>query len=303
MLKSVVVSKLFGYYDYNIDLSVSESDKIRFITAPNGYGKTTILRLINGLFGHRLDEFFLVPFASVEFIVDDAVFCARQNSLPSEQTDQDADDERIVTFEFGSVAGTHDSILLRLVDLKNPTPEIEHVLNQIDLFFSSETCRYIDDKRLLHEGTDSSELLRLADLLKELQLHTSGSITKQLSALKRIVDRCDFANKTFELSPRFGFRFVAKDENQTKLTMSDLSSGEQHILLLTLYMLFDAPEKAIVLIDEPEMSLHLSWQGDYLKNLREIVNLRNIQCVVATHSPFIFASEYDISVDLYELTH
>ena len=102
-----------------------------------------------------------------------------------------------------------------------------------------------------------------------------------------------------EINEDFGFRFVMDNEDDTKLAMSDLSSGEQHIMLISLYMLFEAPTKAIVLIDEPEMSFHLTWQGDYLKNLRQIVDLRNVQCIVATHSPIIFDSEYSIAIDLY----
>lgn len=173
-------------------------------------------------------------------------------------------------------------------------------MQQIDMFFSSETCKFVDDRRLLRENADDSELVRLSDVVKEKMKHPDDMLEKQLKVLQDIVNRSEFANKDFELNPLFGFRFVAQDDKKTKLAMRDLSSGEQHIMLMSLYMLFEAPEKAIVLIDEPEMSFHLSWQGDYLKNLRQIVALRNIQCIVATHSPIIFDSEYDLSIDLYD---
>ena len=84
--------------------------------------------------------------------------------------------------------------------------------------------------------------------------------------------------------------------------MSALSSGEQHILLQALYLLFEAPSGTLVLIDEPEMSFHLSWQGDYLTNLLDIVSLRMVQCIISTHSPFVFGSQYSRSVDLFELS-
>lgn len=62
MLTSFKISKLFGLYDYDLVFSESEDDKIRFITATNGYGKSSILRLIDAAFNHHLETFFKIPF-------------------------------------------------------------------------------------------------------------------------------------------------------------------------------------------------------------------------------------------------
>ena len=50
-LKSVGVSKLFGRFDYNLIFKniADESKALTIITAPNGYGKSTILKLIDDL--------------------------------------------------------------------------------------------------------------------------------------------------------------------------------------------------------------------------------------------------------------
>jgi len=50
-LKSVSVSKLFGRFDYNLTFKniADESKALTIITAPNGYGKSTILKLIDDL--------------------------------------------------------------------------------------------------------------------------------------------------------------------------------------------------------------------------------------------------------------
>ena len=60
MLKSLIIEGLFGIYDYNLQFSKSVDDKIRFITAPNGFGKTTILKFINGLYNRNFEIFFSV---------------------------------------------------------------------------------------------------------------------------------------------------------------------------------------------------------------------------------------------------
>ena len=301
MLTNLKIDKLFGLYDYDLKLSTSESDKIRFITATNGYGKSTILRLIDAIFNRHLGVFFKVPFNKVEFQIDNASLQIVQSAISLKQEDMDINDEVVVEFILG--LNEQNKVKLTLTDLYNDGIELNTVMQQIEMFFSSETCKFIDDRRLLRENSNSSELVRLSTLLKEKLQHTDEATEKQIQVLKDIVERSQFSNKNFECDKAFGFRFVANDEYQTKLAMRDLSSGEQHIMLMTLYMLFEAPEKAIVLVDEPEMSFHLSWQGDYLKNLRQIVALRNVQCIIATHSPIIFDSEYSLAIDLYEQMH
>ncbi|MCD8312963.1 MAG: ATP-binding protein, partial [Bacteroidales bacterium] len=48
MLQSIYIKNLFGLYTYTIDLKPDA--KIRFITGPNGYGKTTILNALEDVF-------------------------------------------------------------------------------------------------------------------------------------------------------------------------------------------------------------------------------------------------------------
>ncbi len=306
MLTSFKISKLFGLYDYDLVFSKSEDDKIRFITATNGYGKSTILRLIDAVFNHHLETFFKIPFLELSLTVDNAVLNLKQvkNVVPySEDVEMvDKDEDVAIVFSIGMGAPVNTTTLT-LEDVKSGSKGLDDVLQQIELFFSSETCKFIDDRRLLRENTDASELVRLSDLLREKLLRPDANTNKQIEVLKEIVDRSCFANKHMEISNNFGFRFVMDNEDSTKLAMSDLSSGEQHIMLIALYTLFEAPVKAIVLIDEPEMSFHLSWQGDYLKNLRQIVDLRDVQCIIATHSPIVFDSEYSIAIDLFEQMH
>ena len=308
MLTNFNIKKLFGLYDYNLTFSKSEDDRIRFITATNGYGKSTILRLIDAAFNRHLEYFFNVPFQEIVLTVDKAVLqinqVKEQHVITSAQEADVVDKEDDVAVEF-SIGMSQPTNMVKLTreDIRKGSNELGSVLQQIDMFFSSETCKFIDDRRLLRENTDASELVRLSDLVKEMLQKPDVDTERQIAVLNDIVERSCFADKHMEIDPAFGFRFVSDNEDKTKIAMSDLSSGEQHIILISLYMLFEAPAKAIVLVDEPEMSFHLSWQGDYLKNLRQIVALKNVQCIVATHSPIIFDSEYSMAIDLYEQMH
>ena len=66
-----------------------------------------------------------------------------------------------------------------------------------------------------------------------------------------------------------------------------LSSGEQHELVLLYDLLFNVQPGALVLIDEPEISLHVSWQKRFIEDLQRISRLVKFRSVVATHSPQI----------------
>ena len=303
MLKSLTIEGLFGVYNYDLQFSKSDDDKIRFITAPNGFGKSTILKFINGLYNRDFDVFFSVPFTSLTFHIDSIIVRIEQANQSVMQESIDDDEETFITIVFGSSTDA-SGYQLRQTDItdKSDNSIITDVINQLDLFFASEKCIFVDDRRLLRENSDTSELVRFTELLKAKLKENSEETRAQVSVLKQIVERSEFANKRFEVDGTLGFRFVANDQNETKLAMSALSSGEQHILLQALYLLFEAPSGTLVLIDEPEMSFHLSWQGDYLTNLLDIVSLRMVQCIISTHSPFVFGSQYSRSVDLFELS-
>ena len=69
MLQKIAVKKLLNQFDYELILSNDENDRIRFISGPNGYGKTCILRIINCLYCANYDALLDIPFSSVEMII------------------------------------------------------------------------------------------------------------------------------------------------------------------------------------------------------------------------------------------
>lgn len=94
--------------------------------------------------------------------------------------------------------------------------------------------------------------------------------------------------------------FVAETDSGARLPLSSLSSGEQHELVLHYDLLFRVEENTIVLIDEPELSLHVSWQKRFLPDLLEFADLSAFDAIVATHSPYIIGDREDLMVGLGE---
>lgn len=71
---------------------------------------------------------------------------------------------------------------------------------------------------------------------------------------------------------------------------SELSSGEQQVLSMVIRLVATVEPGTLFLIDEPEISLHVSWQKS-LPSLLGMI-LREFECdvVVATHSPLVISS-------------
>jgi predicted ATPase len=83
---------------------------------------------------------------------------------------------------------------------------------------------------------------------------------------------------------------MRKDSESSITTFGELSSGEQQLLTLAVKLTAYAGENTVILVDEPELSLHVSWQRA-IPVMLEIVSLRlDCSIVVATHSPVIVAS-------------
>jgi len=76
--------------------------------------------------------------------------------------------------------------------------------------------------------------------------------------------------------------------NGKKISINQLSSGEKQLFCQAAYLQKLNLQDSIILIDEPETSLHPTWQRNILKLYQNIGE--NNQIIVATHSPHIIAS-------------
>jgi energy-coupling factor transporter ATP-binding protein EcfA2 len=77
-----------------------------------------------------------------------------------------------------------------------------------------------------------------------------------------------------------------------------LSSGEQHLLALFTMLLFYAQPGSLVLIDEPEISLHAAWKHAFLDDISRVAQINQLQVALATHSTAIVNSRWDLVEEL-----
>ncbi|HEY9296054.1 MAG TPA: AAA family ATPase, partial [Phormidium sp.] len=98
--------------------------------------------------------------------------------------------------------------------------------------------------------------------------------------------------------PLIEIKFEAGTPQKIRGIRLALSSGERQIVTL-IYAATHMSKQQIVLIDEPEISLHVDWQRHLLKKMSE--QLGDRQIIVCTHSPVIGA-DYEDRVIIFEPT-
>ena len=77
-----------------------------------------------------------------------------------------------------------------------------------------------------------------------------------------------------------------------------LSSGEQHEIVLLFELLFETKPNSFILVDEPELSLHVAWQREMLKDLQDMADLSDFRAILATYSPQIIGERWDLTIEL-----
>jgi predicted ATP-binding protein involved in virulence len=145
----------------------------------------------------------------------------------------------------------------------------------------------------IDESTKKILSVYIEDVDKKLSVF--NDIAKKTDLIKRIIND-KFSYKQINISKDKGFTFTTDDGKS--LSPTNLSSGEQHELVLLYELLFKVKPNSLILIDEPELSLHVEWQVQFLKDLHEITKLSNIDVLIATHSPDIIHDRWDLTVEL-----
>jgi predicted ATP-binding protein involved in virulence len=129
----------------------------------------------------------------------------------------------------------------------------------------------------------------------EKKLQVLNDLARRIQLLLESING-KFRNKTLKVSREHGI--VVEDARHRTVPLEALSSGEQHELVLWFDLLFKVDSGALVLIDEPELSLHVTWQKKFLPELLAIAQAIPFDTILATHSPYIIGDRLELTVAL-----
>ena len=154
----------------------------------------------------------------------------------------------------------------------------------------------------LRGGNDGERRL-VADLLKPY----ITSVESRLAAVEpiyQLIDRFVSIINGLLLDKEITFKLSAGFNLQNKLKMplvpSQLSSGEQQLLLLFCNVLTARDSSSVFMIDEPEISLNVKWQRKLVQSLLDITSEADIQFIFASHSIELLTQHRDRVVKLVD---
>ncbi len=126
-----------------------------------------------------------------------------------------------------------------------------------------------------------------------------NTLLSKIRLFSTLVEERGFVNKNMSVTVKDGLRFRADGNGFIDLSL--LSSGEQNEVVMLYTLVFDVEDDSMLLIDEPENSLHVLWQKKFMRTIEEVSALKNLFVIVATHSPQIIGTRWENCCDLTEL--
>lgn len=118
----------------------------------------------------------------------------------------------------------------------------------------------------------------------------------KIELLEELINR-RFRGKRFWIDKTGGFN-IEDEFSDGEIEPRSLASGEQNQLIMFFEMLFEYGDGGLILIDEPELSLHVSWQRSFMEDLVRVLAITGAAAVVATHAPAIVNDLWEINYDL-----
>lgn len=231
---------------------------------------------------------------TIEKYADELSDLIRQSGLYSSHVSQRLDTtfpERLLRRNYNFQAMTVETLKIELNSLQKKRSD----LSAFNLLSSEQfVALHVLDE--IKEEDTKVLTLYVQDTHEKLSAY--NDIYNKISLFSKILNNKRLSFKKIKIDADKGFHFETDENRPLKLTQ--LSSGEQHQVVLLYELIFKTEKNVLVLIDEPEISLHVAWQKEFLNDLKAIIKIQNMPVVIATHSPQIIDGNWELTVDLEE---
>ncbi|MBR6600441.1 MAG: ATP-binding protein [Bacteroidaceae bacterium] len=140
-----------------------------------------------------------------------------------------------------------------------------------------------------------------------IELLSSGDPEGQRKAAEVSYPKRRFQDLADDLFAETGKRIIRGkneimfEQDGDELLPYKLSSGEKQLLVILLTVLVQDKQPCVLLMDEPEVSLHIEWQQRIIEIIREMNP--NAQLILTTHSPaMIMGGWMDAVTEVTDIT-
>ena len=294
----------------NLDINFESEGKVLdlvVLAGINGSGKTRVLESIRYWF-----EMFRSKVVNVELFYEKSEREVLENLMNSEGlTETEKELQKDIEFtdclrnikfynddcKNNKFENKNSKIISRSIEKLKIFPKLIYVPTEINFEEIKKAQTNLKKEYSFINIVDSYEIkdipsyiaTRISKVANEEENLTMGQVRKKVFAeINGIFEILELDVKLSEISKDENSMPIFTDSSGKKFGINELSSGEKQLFLRTLAIKMLEPENSIIMIDEPELSLHPKWQQKIVDVYKKIG--KNNQIILATHSPHILGS-------------
>ncbi len=275
-ITKIEIEKLWGLDDWNLSWELNPD--VNILAGDNGSGKSTVLKTIIACLKNEASLFKSKNTESIKLSFDN-------NKVVSIQ-------KITIITHANKPSGVNEELVYQGT---KPSITIDYISTFNQKLKSLETIQ-----KLAGTGVETDldwELYQLQDKYKDYKIEIGERAIKVLEEGSKNTQNINqkinlFWDLVDTLFAKTGKKIAKKEKNLSflfrnneVLTAYDLSAGEKQMLIILLTALVQDNQPAIMIMDEPELSLHTDWQKDLIDNIRRLNE--NVQLIIATHSPAV----------------
>ena len=293
-IKNLHIKEFKGLRDISINFEKNDEPlDLVVLAGSNGSGKTRVLESIKDYFESHID------IQEIKIINNLQIFFEKEEK---ECIDKIGSEKYFYsTLKYFSLndkkENLNDSSYLVIKKNLLILPKIIYVpteinFQKIDIAITNLVQKYeflnIVDTNLIKDIPSYIATKRISAMLKNKDEKVGDVQKKVFNEINEIFENLSIDVKVEDISQDGRNITLFTNSSGDEFDINELSSGEKQLFLRTLAIKMLNPENSIILIDEPELSLHPKWQQKIVDVYRKIGE--NNQIIIATHSPHILGS-------------
>lgn len=181
------------------------------------------------------------------------------------------------------------------ISIKKVNAFFESLKNDISISKKNNNTINIEYLFKLSEVSKISDIIDKAEEAEKAKKEAKRSIETFLNTVNKFVKN-DITNKEIYIDED-GVVYLKTNVGKP-IGIQNMSSGEKQIVTFFACLIFglESTNQSIFIVDEPELSLHLKWQKQFVDSIIDVNS--NVQLIFATHAPEMTGRHRDKAVKL-----
>ena len=251
-IQEIEIRNLWGKYNYKWLLNPD----VNILAGLNGSGKSSVLQIIDAVFTSepkRLDEF------GVKGVIKGSDFA--------------------FSFNKGKpIEGWEQRNYVNISHFNIPLQDRKYIKDNSSLLDVELDSLIFSHRQGRISFTDlKNETLLIPEKAERFKQRSAALF----DAINQLFDR---SGKKILIDPVIDVVSIYRDKEL--LLFTQLSSGEKQLLIILFQVFLMDEQASILVLDEPENSLHIEWQQKLIDVIHKLNP--NSQLIISTHSPSIF---------------